>query len=161
MRRSQFPDVTPYVGAEPLRTHNGQSLSPKEDKFISLYIKYADPGKAAKEAGYTLRDSIKNKEAAYITKGRALLDKDYIQHEIAYRNEEIRAKDIADAHEVLAYLTSVMRGEQKDQFGIEASLADRTAAAKELNRRMREMEVATNTANKQEVRLVLERRNNQ
>lgn len=157
MRKSQLPDVTPDLGLEPLRTHNGQALSPKEDKFVSLYIKYADPAKAAKEAGYSVRDTIKNKDAAYLSRGRKLLSLDYIQHEIAYRNELIRNQDIADAHEVLAYLTAVMRGDIKDQFNLDASLNDRTTAAKELNRRLREMEVSTDTANKREVRLILDR----
>lgn len=157
MRASELPDVVPDVGLEPLRTHNGQALSPKEDRFVSLYIKYSDPAQAAKEAGYSVRDTIKNKEAAYLTRGRNLLQKDYIQNEIAYRNEQIRGRDIADAKEVLSYLTAVMRGDIKDQFNLEASISDRTAAAKELNRRLREMEVGTDIANKQEVRLILER----
>ena len=92
-----------------------------------------------------------------MTRGRNLLQKDYIQNEIAWRNEQIRGKDIADAKEVLSYLTAVMRGDIKDQFNLEASISDRTAAAKELNRRLREMEVGTDIANKQEVRLILER----
>ena len=157
MRKSQLPDVTPDLGLEPIRTHNGQALSPKEDRFVSLYIKYADPAKAAKEAGYSVRDTVKNKDSAYLTRGRTLLAKDYIQHEIAYRNEAIRSKDIADANEVLSYLTAVMRGDIKDQFGLDTSIADRTTAAKELNRRLREMEVSTDTANKREVRLILDR----
>lgn len=42
---------------------------------------------------------------------------------------------IADADEVLQYLSDVMRGKVKDQFGLDASLQDRTKAAQELMKR--------------------------
>lgn len=44
-------------------------------------------------------------------------------------------KRIADADEVLQYLSDVMRGKVKDQFGLDASLQDRTKAAQELMKR--------------------------
>ena len=58
----------------------------------------------------------------------------------------MQAADIATAEEVMQYLTRVMRGEEKDQFDIDASIADRTAAAKELNRRFKEIEDTTKTS---------------
>jgi len=121
-------------------THDGSRISPKQDKFINLYIKYSDPAQAAEEAGYMVRNTRKDKRAAYARKGKELLMDDTIRNEIAARVEEVRGAEIADATEVLVYLTRVMRGEVKDQFGIDASLQERTAAAKELNRRLREIE---------------------
>ena len=44
-------------------------------------------------------------------------------------------KRIATADEVLQFLTDVMMGKVKDQFGLDASLQDRTNAAKELMKR--------------------------
>lgn len=140
-----------------LMTNNGQRLSPKEDRFISLYIKYADPMQAAKEAGYAVRPEIKNKDAKYLRIGKELLTKDYIRDEISYRSEVVRNSQIADAQEVLAYLTRVMRGEEKDQFNLDVSIADRTNAAKELNRRLRELEETAESGNSKEIRLVLRR----
>jgi len=142
-----------------LSTRNGQRLSPKEDKFITLYIKYADATQAAKEAGYTVRPTIKNVEAQYVKRGKELLSKDYIRDEISARLEEFRNAQIADTKEVLMYLTKVMRGEEKDQFGLDASLQERTSAAKELNRRLKEMEdaVSGNGSAGKEVHLVLRR----
>lgn len=159
---SQIPDgvletVEDDIATTCLVTHNGQKLSPKEDRFISLYIKYADPLQAAREAGYSIRETVKNKDAQYMKRGRQLLAKDYIQDEIAYRMESIRDAQIADSKEVLMYLTRVMRGEEKDQFGLDVSVADRTNAAKELNRRMHEIESATNREGGREVHLVLRR----
>lgn len=145
------------VATTSLTTHNGQRLSPKEDRFITLYIKYADGQQAAKEAGYTVRETIKNKDAQYTRRANQLLSKDYIKDEIAYRMEEYRDSQIADTKEVLMYLTRVMRGEEKDQFGLDVGISDRTAAAKELNRRIQEIESNTSRDSSKEVRLVLRR----
>ena len=140
-----------------ITTRNGQRLSPKEDRFITLYIKYADCTQAAREAGYSIRADVKNKDAQFAKKGEALLKKDYIRDEIASRMEDYRSAQIADSKEVLMYLTRVMRGEEKDQFGLDVSIADRTSAAKELNRRMKEPEDATDRGGGKEVHLVLRR----
>jgi phage terminase small subunit len=64
-----------------------------------------------------------------------LLNKKYITEEINHRLEEMKSKRTADAVEILEYLTSVMRGELKDQFGLEAPLSERTKAATELAKR--------------------------
>jgi phage terminase small subunit len=162
MNISQIPDganedLQDDILSTALTTHNGQRLSPKEDRFISLYIKYADAAQAAKEAGYTVRAEIKNKEAQYIKIGKKQLAKDYVRDEIAYRSEEFRNTQIADTNEILKYLTDVMRGNIKDQFNLDASLAERTSAAKELNRRLHELETATESGAGKEVHLVLRR----
>lgn len=161
MNEAQVPDVAGGNTLEKIRTtclvtHDGTRLSPKEDKFISLYIKYSDHIRAAEEAGYLIRAERKNKQLAYARKGKELLSKDYIKAEIAARMKEIDKANIADAQEVLAYLTRVMRGEEKDQFGLDASLAERTSAAKELNRRLKEMEDGEASGGR-EVHLVLRR----
>lgn len=49
--------------------------------------------------------------------------------------EELEQESIASQTEVLQYLTRVMRGEEKDQFGLEASLKDRTDCAKLLGQK--------------------------
>jgi phage terminase small subunit len=162
MNEAQVPDIANEnlrddIITTTLTTYNGQRLSPKEDRFISLFIKYGDATKAAEEAGYTIRAERKNKELQYAKKGKELLSKDYIKDEIAHRSEVIRTRDIADATEVMIYLSKVMRGEIKDQFGMDAPLSERTAAAKELNRRFGELEKATDNGAGREVHLVLRR----
>ena len=161
---AQLPEVinqhTDELRTVSLVTHNGQQLSPKEDKFISLYLKLADAAQAAQQAGYSIRATIKNPELAYKKRGQEILAKDYIQDEIRFRMQEFQNAEIADTNEILRYLTRVMRGDEKDQFGLDAALSERTAAAKELNRRLRELELATQTNGNGvgEIRLVLERR---
>ena len=161
MTEAQVPDaygkgVRTNILTTTLTTHDGTRLSPKEEKFITLYIKYSDAGQAAKEAGYLIREDRKDKKMAYLKKGKSILAKDYIKAEIAARMDEYRDSQIADTKEILMYLTKVMRGEEKDQFGIDASLQERTNAAKELNRRLRELETGESYNNK-EVHLVLRR----
>lgn len=164
MSASQLPEpINSHTSNLPetvaLVTHNGQRLTPKESLFIDLYLKHEDVAKAAEEAGYSVRDNFKNKAAQYYKKGQQLLRKDYIQDEIAWRFKQMQSVNIATAEEVMVYLTNVMRGNEKDQFGIETSIADRTTAAKELNRRFKEIEEATKTSAKaKEVHVVLERR---
>ena len=53
-------------------------------------------------------------------------------------NEKLEQKQnsrIASQDEVLEYLTRVMRGEEKDQFDLDASLQDRTKCAELLGKR--------------------------
>lgn len=150
-------DLQTEILSTSLVTENGQRLSPKEDRFITLYIKYADPMQAAKEAGYAVRAEVKNKDAKFMQIGKKLLCKDYIRDEVAHRSEVFRNAQIADTNEVLMYLTRVMRGEEKDQFGLDVSIADRTNAAKELNRRFKELEEATSNKMGKELHLVLRR----
>lgn len=49
--------------------------------------------------------------------------------------EELKPETVATANEVMTYFTAVMRGEVKDQFGLEAPLSERTRAAQELAKR--------------------------
>ena len=51
-------------------------------------------------------------------------------------NERIESDKIADIEEVMQYLTSVMRGEKKDQFDLDPALSERTKAASELAKRL-------------------------
>jgi phage terminase small subunit len=69
-----------------------------------------------------------------------IASKDYLIDEIRWRLEELRKETIADADEILQYFTRVMRGEVKDQFGLDAPLSERTSAAKELAKRVIDVE---------------------
>lgn len=54
---------------------------------------------------------------------------------IASRLDAAEARAIADSDEVLRFLSSVMRGEVRDQFGLDPALSDRIKAAQELLKR--------------------------
>ena len=103
------------------------SLTPKQKAFADYYIQTSNATEAAKKAGYSL------KTACAI--GNENLRKPEIKSYIADRIAEADRNRIADADEVIRFYTSVMRGEVKDQFGLDASLSDRLKAGDSLMRR--------------------------
>lgn len=108
-------------------TNTGHKLTIMEAKFIDLYIEYGNQRQAVIEAGY------KTKVPGQY--GQTLLDKNYIREEINFRLKKLEESKIATAEEIMQYFTSVMRGEEKDQFGLDAPLGERTKAAQELAKR--------------------------
>ena len=58
-----------------------------------------------------------------------------IAEEIAHRFDLTKDESVATAKEIMQYYTRVMRGEEKDQFGLDASLQDRTKCAELLGKR--------------------------
>lgn len=106
-----------------------KKLTPKQKAFADYYIETGNATEAAIRAGY-------NKKTARQI-GSMNLTKVDIKIYIEERIKEIENKRIADGKEVLEYLSKVMRGEEKDQFGLEASLQDRTKAAELLGKRYR------------------------
>lgn len=107
-------------------------LTPKQKAFADYYIETGNAAEAARRAGY------KPKNARQI--GASNLSKVYIAAYIKERLAEIDAARVATADEVIRFYTSVMRGEVKDQFGLDAQLADRLNAGKELMKRFERLE---------------------
>lgn len=108
-------------------------LNMQDWKFILAYIN-AEVGVSNEIIGVESSNKIRTANAykAYTTR---MLKKPNIRKELK-RLMETRAKQaIADSNEVMEYFSRVMRNEEKDQFGLDASLADRTNAAKELAKR--------------------------
>lgn len=102
-------------------------LTPKQKKFCEWYIKTGNASEAARQAGY------KEKNAPFT--GAENLKKPQIKAYIAERTSKQDAKLVADADEVLRFYSAVMRGEVKDQFGLDASLTDRLKAGDSLMKR--------------------------
>lgn len=103
------------------------ALNRRQKKFADIYLKIWNATEAAKRAGYS------EKTAASI--GYENLRKPEIAEYIRARASAQDTQIVADANEVMAFLTSVMRGEVKDQFGLDASLADRLKAGADLMKR--------------------------
>ena len=110
-----------------ITTNTGHVLSPNEDKFINLYLELGNGQQAVVKAGF--------KSKSPRTYADKLLRKDYIVEEIKYRRNKAYEESAATAQEVMEYFAKVMRGEIKDQFGLEAPLSERTRAAQELAKR--------------------------
>lgn len=116
-------------------THSGTQITLKEYAFINSFLREGDMVVAVKEAGLKPSRGIED-EAHYKSTAKNLLSKPYIYEELCYRIEEMNSMAVADAAEIMAYFTSVMRGEVKDQFNLDAPLSERTAAARELAKRI-------------------------
>ena len=67
--------------------------------------------------------------------GTENLSKPSISSYIQERQKQIDDERIADIAEIQRFYSSVLRGEVKDQFGLDASLETRIAAGRELMKR--------------------------
>lgn len=105
-------------------------LTVLEQKFVTNYIKCCNAVQALQDTGIQLKDY-----EAYHMKADNMLRQPNIKAEVARIMDELREETVATAEEVMSYLTKVMRGEIKDQFGLEAPLSERTRAAQELAKR--------------------------
>lgn len=103
-------------------------LSEQQFNFFEYYLESGNITQSAIKAGYS--------EKTASAQGSRLLSsvkgKQYIDERMAAMDNE----KIASADEVLEYLTRVMRGEEKDQFDLDVSIAERTKAATELAKRL-------------------------
>ena len=113
-----------------------EKLTPKQKRFCEEYLKSGNATDAAKKAGY--------KEKAAHSVGAENLRKPAISAYIKRRMGEQEAALVADANEVLQFYSAVMRGEVKDQFGMDASLSDRLKAADSLAKRLAAAELNPN-----------------
>lgn len=106
---------------------DASKLTEKERIFADEYIKTTNATQSAIKAGYA-------ENSASVT-GSRLLRKAKVRQYIDEVMNERSKNAIATADEVLEYLTRVMCGEEKDAFGLDVSVADRTKAAELLGKR--------------------------
>lgn len=106
---------------------DANTLTEKERIFADEYIKTTNATQSAIKAGYA-------ENSASVT-GSKMLRKPKVRQYIDEVMNERSKNTIATADEVLEYLTKVMNGEEKDVFGLDASIADRTKAAELLGKR--------------------------
>ena len=106
------------------------ALNPKQKAFADEYIKNGgNATQAAIHAGYSKRS------AGSI--GDENLKKPEIKEYIAERQDQIESDRICTLKEIQEFRTRVLRGEEKDQFGLDASLSDRQKAAADLEKALR------------------------
>lgn len=104
------------------------ALNEMQQAFADYYLEASNATEAAKKAGYS-------EKTAY-SQGQRLLKNVEVKAYIDERLAEIKGERIATIDEVMQFYTSVMRGEEKDQFGLDASLTDRIKAGQELVKRL-------------------------
>ena len=103
------------------------ALNEMQKAFADYYIETTNATESAKRAGYS--------EKTARSQGQRLLTNVDISAYIRERLDEQSEKRVADANEVIEFYTAVMRGEVKDQFGLDASLSDRLKAGDALMKR--------------------------
>lgn len=106
---------------------DASKLTEKERIFADEYIKTTNATQSAIKAGYA-------ENSASVT-GSKMLRKPKVRQYIDEVMSERSKNTIATADEVLQYLSRVMNGEEKDAFGLDVSVADRTKAAELLGKR--------------------------
>ena len=104
-------------------------LTEKQQKFVLEYIKTGNAVQSYMAAGYQTRYMESAASASRLLKNVK------IQSEISRLKKEEFQKNVASSEEVMDFFSRVMRGEVKDQFGLETSVADRIKAAQELAKR--------------------------
>lgn len=102
-------------------------LNERQKAFADYYLEYGNATEAAIKAGYKPDNAGSN--ADKLRKNTKIAE--YIDERLKAASE----KRIASADEVLEFFSAVMRGEVKDQFGLETSVDTRISAGKELMKR--------------------------
>ena len=102
-----------------------QKLTEKQKRFIDYYIETGNAKESARLAGYGGKN-LDNIGSENLRK---------LGHLIHEKMEKKDNSRIASQDEVLEYLTRVMRGQERDQFDLDASLQDRTKCAELLGKR--------------------------
>ena len=105
-----------------------REISRKEIRFCEEYIKTLN----ATQSYLSTYNCTYNTAR---TQSSRLLAKPYIKKYIEERLNKIEEKKIADANEILEFLTATLRGEVKDQLGFETSVKDRIKASELLGKR--------------------------
>ena len=104
-----------------------EKLTPKQKAWAEEFAECGNKTEAARRAGY--------KESSARDMGEENSTKPHITAYLAKLMEPKAQRRIASADDALVFLTGVMNGEVKDQFGLDASLQDRLNAGKELMKR--------------------------
>lgn len=107
-----------------------KEITIKQQRFADKYIETGNATQSYVAAGYK---ATTRKVAD--ANARKLLENYCVREYIDKKMKELAKDTIASQDEVLQYLTKVMRGEEKDAFGLDASLQDRTKCAELLGKK--------------------------
>lgn len=94
-------------------------------------IEWVKNGFNGTQAYMAVFKNCKKESSAASAFSRLMSDHEVIKFKEQWLND-IESTEIASANEILMYLTRVMRGQEKDAFGLDPSLEERTKAAERL-----------------------------
>ncbi len=107
----------------------GKELTPKQKAFADEYLTDLNGTRAYKAVYKNVKS-----DATASTNAWRLLRNAKVKEYIADRMKKIQSEKTADLEEVIRFFSSVMRGEVKDQFDLDATISDRLSAGRELMR---------------------------
>ncbi|MEJ8548175.1 terminase small subunit [Brevibacillus borstelensis] len=102
-------------------------LTEKQKKFADYYIETGNATEAYRRAGYTGRGNVAEAAASRLLSNVKV--REYIDNLIAQKDSE----RIASQDEILEFLTSVLRGQVKEQFPLGLGMGEQTLVKKELD----------------------------
>ena len=152
--------------------NKGEKLTLRESKFIEQVVLTGNATEAYRiaynkpsvEILPTDTEEEKQKKirnhARYLSTGKRLSQKNHIASEIKFRLDKQLEANIISVNEIYGYLSRVVRGEEKDQFGLDVSVSERTKAANELLKRLVDMPQKLEKSEPQEVKITLDWSNN-
>lgn len=100
-------------------------MTEKQRRFADEYIRLGEITQAAMNAGYSTK-------TAYAI-GQENLTKPIIKAYVDKRLDELKKESIAEQDEILQYLTSVMRGQEVEQFPLGAGMGEQRLVEKRLD----------------------------
>ena len=112
-----------------------------ERVFIDEYIVCGNVAQACKIARSRCHMLPLNSVIAYAGAGNKLLAKPNVQKEVKRLMEEMEKQNIMTSKDVMGFFSQVVRGEVKDQFGLDPMLSDRIKAAQEIAKRTIDIEL--------------------
>lgn len=101
------------------------------EKEKLVVIEWINNGFNGTKAYMSVYKNCKKESSAAVLFNRLMKKKEVIEFREEWLND-IESTQIASANEILIYLTKVMRGQEKDAFGLDPSLEERTKAAERL-----------------------------
>lgn len=113
-------------------------MTERQKRFADEYLIDLDIGRAYMAAYPT----VKNKDTASAAGSRLLNDVKYrqVQDYVREKLEEMRSKKIADAQEILEYLTSVIRGKSTAEIVVTEGLGEGVSEARRVQKNPDEKE---------------------
>lgn len=107
-------------------------LTEKQRKWAESYVRTGNATQACRDAGYEGNDNSLRQQGFGNVKHPKI--QAYIANVLGKDTEAEEDNRIATIKEVMQFYTSVMRGEVKDQFGLDVQMSDRIKAAQNLDK---------------------------
>ena len=103
-------------------------LTEKQKRFVDYYVETGNASEAARKAGYSAKYAAQNTDK--------LLKNTNIATAIETRLKQLESDRIADATEVLQYLTAAMRGEVQEEVIVTEGMGEGCSEAKIMRKQL-------------------------